>query len=130
MLDKDFGKNHKYRKIFNRNNVKISYSCMDDMRNIINSHKKKVTNSDNETNAKTCNCWNKGNCPRDNKCLTKNILYKAEVETNDGITNELSRKVYFGISETEFKSRYNNHKMSFRNRIAKTTPNFGNIFRV
>ena len=40
---------------------------------------------------------------------------KPEVKTNDGI-NELSTKVYFGISETEFKSRYNNHTMSFRNR--------------
>ena len=33
----------------------------------------------------------------------------------DGI-NELSAKVYFGISETEFKSKYNSHTMSFRNR--------------
>ena len=29
---------------------------------------------------------------------------------------ELSTKVFFGISETEFKSRYNNHTMPFRNR--------------
>ena len=41
------------------------------------------------------------------------IVYKAEVETIDGI-NELSTKVYFGISETEFKSKYNNHTMSFK----------------
>ena len=50
----------------------------------------------------------------DNKCLTNKIVYKAEVKTNDGI-NELSTEVYFGISETEVKSRYNNHTMSFRN---------------
>ena len=65
--------------------------------------------------SKTCNCRDKSNCPLDNKCLTNKTVYKAEVETNDGI-NELSTKVYFGISETEFKSRYNNHTMSFRNR--------------
>ena len=47
--------------------------------------------------------------------LTDKIVYKAEVETNDGI-NELSTKVNFGISETEFTSKYNNHTMSFRNR--------------
>ena len=47
--------------------------------------------------------------------LTNKIVYKAEVETNDGI-NELSTKVNFGISETEFTSKYNNHTMSFRNR--------------
>ena len=47
--------------------------------------------------------------------LIDKIVYKAEVETNDGI-KELSRKVNFGISETEFKFKYNNHTMSFRNR--------------
>ena len=47
--------------------------------------------------------------------LTDKIVYKAEVETNDGI-KELSRKVNFGISETEFKFKYNNHTMSFGNR--------------
>ena len=53
LLDTHFGKNHKYHKIFNRNNVKISYSCMDNMTNIISSHDKKVTNFENETNGKT-----------------------------------------------------------------------------
>ena len=55
------------------------------------------------------------NCPLDNKCLINKIVYKAEIEINNG-TNELSTKFYFGINETEFKSRYNNHTMSFRNR--------------
>ena len=47
--------------------------------------------------------------------MTDKIVYKAEVETNDGI-NELSKKVNFGISETEFTSKQSNHTMSFRNR--------------
>ena len=33
LLDKHFDRNHKYHKIFNYNNVKISYSCMDNMAN-------------------------------------------------------------------------------------------------
>ena len=81
----------------------------------ISSHRKKVTNSDNETNCKTCNCKNKSKCPLDNKCLTNKIVYKAEVKTNDGIY-ELSTKIYFGISKTECKSRFNNHTMPYRNR--------------
>ena len=32
LLDKHFGRNHKYHKIFNRNNVKISYSCIDNIK--------------------------------------------------------------------------------------------------
>ena len=50
--------------------------------------------------------------------LTDKIVYKAEVETNDGI-NELSTKVNFGIRETEFTSKYNNHTIPFRNRTHK-----------
>ena len=46
--------------------------------------------------------------------LTEKIVYKTEVETNDGI-NELSTKVSFGISTTEFTPKYNNYTMSFRN---------------
>ena len=46
--------------------------------------------------------------------LIDKIFYKAEVETNDGIS-ELSTKVNIGISETEFTTKYNNHTMSFRN---------------
>ena len=110
LLDKHFGRNHKYHKLFNRNNFKISYSYMDNTKNIISSHNNKIANSYNKINGKACNCRNKSNCSLDNKCLTDKIVYKAEVETNDGI-NELSTKVYFGISKPEFKSRYNNHKM-------------------
>ena len=47
--------------------------------------------------------------------MTGKVVYKAEVETNDGF-NELSTKFNVGISEKEFTSKYNNHTMSFRNR--------------
>ena len=42
LLDKNFVRNHKRHKIFNRNNVKTSYSCMDNVTNIISSHNKKM----------------------------------------------------------------------------------------
>ena len=35
--------------------------------------------------------------------MTDKIVYKVDIETNDG------------ISETEFTPKYNNHAMSFRN---------------
>ena len=111
LSDKHFGRNHKYHKTINRNNVKIGYRCMDNITNIISSHNKKIINSGNEANGKACNCRNKSNCPLDNKCLNNKIVYKAEIETND-VISESSTKVYFGIS----KFRYSNHAMSFRNR--------------
>ena len=57
-----------------------------------------------------CNCRVKSECSMDGKCLTKCIVYKAEVEANNG------KCVYYGASEGEFKTRYNNHTKSFRSR--------------
>ena len=39
LLKKHFGKNHKY-KIFNKININVSYSCIGNMKKIINSHNK------------------------------------------------------------------------------------------
>ena len=36
-----FPKNNKFHRIFNKNTIKISYSCLPNMRNVINSHNKK-----------------------------------------------------------------------------------------
>ena len=46
--------------------------------------------------------------------MTDKIAYKAEFVTNDDI-NELPTKVNFGISKTEFTTKYDKHTMSFRN---------------
>ena len=101
---------------------------MDNVTNIISSNNKNIINSGNKANGKTCNCRNKSNCPLDNKCLINKIVYKAEIETNNDI-NELSNKVYFGISETEFKSRYNNHTMPFRKRTHKNDTELSKYIR-
>ena len=53
--------------MFNRNNVKISYKCMDNIKNIISNHNKEITNVYKKLNGKTCNCGNKSNCPLGNK---------------------------------------------------------------
>ena len=39
---KHFPKHHKYHSLFIKNNVKVSYSCMENMGSIINKHNKKV----------------------------------------------------------------------------------------
>ena len=98
LLDTHFGRNHKYYNMFNRNNVKIGYSCMD--------HMIKITNSYNKTNGKIWNCRNKSSYQLDNKCLANKNVYKAEVKINNGI-NELSTKVYFEISKVQIQQPYN-----------------------
>ena len=113
LLKKHFGKNHRYHKIFNKNNVKISYCCMSNIKNIINSHNKKILNKKmEENNTILCNCRNKPDCPLGGKCLSSNIVYRADVSN---LSDKLT-KTYLGVCETSFKTRFNNHKTSFKNK--------------
>ena len=43
LISKHFPSNHKFGKIFNKNIIKLSYSCMPNIRSKINSHNKKNT---------------------------------------------------------------------------------------
>ena len=93
--------------------VTVSYSCMDNMKSIINKHNKKVTNADNDTstdNQVQCNWRNKDQCPLDNKCLTSSIIYNAQVTTNNATKN------YIGLTEGTFKQRFSQHKAKFKHR--------------
>ena len=38
LIDRHFPRHHKYGKLFNRNNIKISYSCMPNMASVIRNH--------------------------------------------------------------------------------------------
>ena len=113
LLDAHFPPHHKFNKIFNRNSVKISYSCTKNIKSIINDHNNKIIRvNENEeiNNVRKCNCTKKDECPLNGKCLTKNIVYEATVTSNEPTYKE---KKYIGISEPTFKKRYANHKKSF-----------------
>ena len=59
LIDKHFPKHHGYSTIFNRNTVKFSYCFTKNMKNIIQSHNKKILYSNNTTankNTERCNC--------------------------------------------------------------------------
>ena len=72
------------------------------MKSTINMHNKTVANPQPSVQARTCNCMNISKCPWNNKCLSNNALYKANLT----LTKENYRnKIYHGISETKFKSR-------------------------
>ena len=108
-VGKQFTRGHVLRPIFNRNTVKISYSCMPNIKNIVDAHNKKLLKRPNEAmqQEKTCNCRKKEECPLGNKCLTRSVIYQATVETDE------ERQTYIGMTDTEFKTRYRNHKQSF-----------------
>ena len=43
LIDKHFPPNHRLHKIFNRNTVKVSYSCMNNVKSIISKHNIRIT---------------------------------------------------------------------------------------
>ena len=109
IVDKCFQKNHPLYKIFNRHTLKLSYSCMPNMKSIISSHNKHVLSNANAPTPQpdTCNCRKKSDCPLEGKCLQTNVIYQATV------TTETATETYVGLA-TNFKERYRNHKTSFR----------------
>lgn len=103
LIGKHFPRGHKLYRIFNKHTLKISYSCTRNVDAIISAHNKKILNP--EVQYRDCNCRNKNNCPLDNRCLTPNVVYKAQV-SNDADTET---KQYVGMTMPPFKSRKLNH---------------------
>ena len=110
LIDKHFPVNHKFRKIFNRNNLKVSYSCMPNIKSIVNAHNRNITTEDTRNQRESCNCTTKADCPLNGNCLAVNSLYAGTLSSN--IPN-YGEKEYAGVSEPTFKTRYGNHKTSF-----------------
>ena len=69
LLSSCFPPNYKLYKIINKNTVKLSDSCMNNVQQIINSHNKTILTSTAENNNKLCNCREKNSCPLNGKCL-------------------------------------------------------------
>ena len=69
---------------------------------IISSHNKHLLAESNTAIEEKCNCRKKETCPLLGKCQTKGVVYQATIK-------------YVGITESAFKTRYNNHTNSFRN---------------
>ena len=119
---------NQFHKLFNKDTVKISYSCKWNIKTIINSHNSKILFPKKSTEQRTCNCWNKGTCPLEQKCLTTNIVYKAKGTSSNWNDQE---KVYFGSCETTFKKRFSNHKKSFNiNEYKNDTELSNEIWRI
>ena len=126
LINKHFPRHHKFYKLFNKNNVKVSYSCMPNMKSIINGHNKKIINPQPLTNEeRKCNCLNKTKCPLQEKCLTSSLVYKAKIKSTE---ENARQKTYYGLSKTKFKTRYANHKKTFNNPVYKTDTELSNEF--
>lgn len=106
LVRKHFTPEHKLHSLFNRMNLKLSYSCMPNIGNIIKSHNSKILN-ENQIPSKLCNCRKSNECPMEGNCLVPCVVYKAEVKSSN------IRKIYYGSCNGTFKERFRNHKTSF-----------------
>ena len=122
LLQKPFPPTHPMYAIFNKNKIKISYSCFPNMGSIISSHNKHILNSSSTDYG--CNYNNRDEYPLENEYLTPRIVYRADVTNNK--TDE--HKYYYGISGTPFKDRYENHKTSFTRRSHLTASDLSKYY--
>ena len=112
IIKKHFPDGSELSKLFNKKSVKLSYSCMPNMKSLISGHNKKVIIGQEVADKieRGCNCRvGVDRCPLAGKCLTKSLVYKAEVASMDG------SKEYLGQASNTFKLRFNGHTDSFRN---------------
>ena len=90
--------------------LKVSYSCTENIESIIRSHNAKIASPPKAESA-SCNCRKKHECPLDGECQRSSVIYKCEITAP-----ELPKKVYIGLTEKTFKTRFNSHKQSLNNK--------------
>ena len=71
LVDKHLPPDHRLRKIFNRNTLKVSYSCMPNIDSTIKSHNNRLIS--NGADERTCNCRKNNTCPVGGHCLDQNV---------------------------------------------------------
>ena len=116
IVDRCFPKNHKFRKILNRNTLKVSYSCLPNIASVISAHNKKIlhTQPNHIADNNLCNCRNRNDCPLDGSCLTESVIYKCHVTQSENDEG----KHYIGLTGGKFKDRWASHNYSFRHEKA------------
>ena len=91
LLDRSFPPGHQLHKLLNRNTIKLSYSCMPNIKRTISKHNASVLSKSElkpTDDINTCNCRDKLQCPLQNKCLTSSVIYQATVTRNDNMAKD------------------------------------------
>ena len=93
LIKKHFPKEHKFHKIFNRNTLKLSYSCMPNIKTKINAHNREILRNIQSKNAKHCNCQQKENCPMSGAYLQEILVYYPTISRDDNYRKEVAKQV-------------------------------------
>ena len=62
LLDKHFPRSHILRILFNRNTIKVSFSCMESIAQILKKYNQQISSRKGKP-IPSCNCKNKDECP-------------------------------------------------------------------
>ena len=93
--------------MFNRNNVKVSYSCLPNFANIIKAHNNRILYEEKTQDQPKFNCWHKDGCPLEGNSLYKELIYQCNLKEN----NTCDRVNYNGLT---FKEWFYKHCNSFK----------------
>ena len=93
------------RKIVKRNTVKISYSCMPNLKQNIDGHNKSILHN-KVVPSRSLNCRAKTECPMSGNCLKNWLFTKRSSRQRIMITRSPNLRGHF-------KTRYSDHKSSF-----------------
>ena len=83
---------------------------MPNLKQRIDGHSKSTLRQTNAVPPKAFNWRQPAHCPLDGNCLKSALMYQATVATEDNRPPETC----VGLTENSFKTRYSNHKSSFR----------------
>jgi hypothetical protein len=123
LVKRHFTPDHPLHKILNHRCLKISYSCMGNIKSEIATHNKRLMNSEaDERNGCNCNP-SSGPCPLKGKCLSTSVIYQADIRTAEG-----DHMIYIGTTGNTFKERYGGHKTSFKNVKKRNTTELSKFY--
>ena len=97
-------------KLFNRNNLKVSYSCTRNIQALITANNRRLLKgNNNDEPVRLCNCRRGTVCPAGGKWLEEGVVYEATISSVN-----TDKKVYVGSTSSSLKLRISNHACDFR----------------
>ena len=125
LLGKHFPKTHQFHELFNRNNLKVSYSFLS---NFIMTVYHLFKNRLNEQGKPSpCNCRDKTSCLLKGSYQNKHLLHSCKFSIPDLVQN---RPHYIGLIEHTGKDRPYKHNNSFKCESKKIINGFITYFLI
>ena len=98
LINRHFPKSHRLHKIFNRNTVKVSYSCMQNMSKIYKGHNSKATYA-------PCNRLTFCNCPEKGQCSMNGIFQNMDAVYDCPVTLSELQKLDLGVGTSKMEAK-------------------------